>query len=105
MGPLQGLKVLEMAGGTDVLVIPVGGNGYTLDVVGANSVIKKIEPDAVIPTYFEDSRLNFPVPASPLKDFVTASGMQAAEPADVYKVYKPNQELAGNTHLVILNAK
>ncbi len=97
--------VLEMIGGTDVLVVPVGGNGYTLDVVGANSVIKKAEPDVVIPTHFEDKNLDFPVPASPLSDFVTASGLKSTEPMDVYKVNKPDAELAGSTHLVILNAR
>src|SRR5487761_1752012 len=35
---------LERIGMVDVLITPVGGNGYTLDPVGALGIIKKIEP-------------------------------------------------------------
>lgn len=33
---------LELISGTDVLIIPVGGNGFTLDPTGAASIIKKL---------------------------------------------------------------
>jgi L-ascorbate metabolism protein UlaG (beta-lactamase superfamily) len=41
---------LEMIGTIDVMVVPVGGNGYTLDGVGALKMIKEVEPKLVIPT-------------------------------------------------------
>lgn len=98
-------EVLELASGTDVAVIPVGGNGFTLDGVGALSVIKKIEPSVVIPSSYSVSHLKYEVPASTLEEFVQTSGLTAAEPKDIYKVDKPDAELASQTHLVILNSK
>lgn len=97
--------VLEMAGGTDVLIVPVGGNGYTLDAVGATSAIKKIEPDVVLPSHYNAKGLSFEVPVAPLEDFLKTSGLQADEPQDSYKVDKPNQELSTQTHVVVLNIK
>jgi len=97
--------VAEIAGGTDVLIVPVGGNGYTLDPVGATKTIKNIEPDVVIPSQYDIPGMNYEVSASPLEDFVKTSGLQQAVPSDSYKVDKPNAELAGSTHLVILNKK
>jgi L-ascorbate metabolism protein UlaG (beta-lactamase superfamily) len=97
--------VIELAGGTDVVIVPVGGNGYTLDVIGALSVIKKIEPEVVIPSQYEVSNLAFEVPATPLDDFKKASALPESEPKDSYKVGKLDPELVGKTHIVELNIK
>jgi L-ascorbate metabolism protein UlaG (beta-lactamase superfamily) len=40
----------EALGLVDILIVPVGGHGYTLDGVGALTVIKEIEPKIIIPT-------------------------------------------------------
>jgi L-ascorbate metabolism protein UlaG (beta-lactamase superfamily) len=98
-------EVSELAGGTDVLIVPVGGNGYTLDAVGATGAIKKTEPDVVIPSQYDIAGLTYEVPGAPLEEFLKTSGLQQAEPTDSYKLDKPNAELAGSTHLVILNKK
>lgn len=101
-------EVIETAGGTDVLVIPIGGNGYTLDAVGATSLIKKIEPDVVIPSYYDDSSLTFEVPAAPLDDFIKASGLQVDESSEnetTYKVKRVSDLESGQTKLVILKKK
>jgi L-ascorbate metabolism protein UlaG (beta-lactamase superfamily) len=98
-------EIIELAGGTDVVILPVGGNGFTLDVVGAISAIKKIEPEVVIPSQYEISGLDYEVPAAPLEDFVKASALPEAERKDVYKVGKTDAELVGKTHLVVLNVK
>jgi L-ascorbate metabolism protein UlaG (beta-lactamase superfamily) len=97
--------IVEFAGGTDVLIVPVGGNGFTLDAVGATSAIKKIEPEVVIPSQYEVKGLKYEVPAAPLDDFKKTSALPESEPKDTYKVAKPDAELAGKTHLVVLNAK
>ncbi|MFT4532056.1 MAG: L-ascorbate metabolism protein UlaG (beta-lactamase superfamily) [Candidatus Saccharimonadales bacterium] len=97
--------VLELAGGTDVLIVPVGGNGYTLDSVGAVSAIKKIEPDVVIPAYYDVADLKLEVPAAPLEDFIKVSALTGEEPLDVLKVGKVTAEQTGQTKLVILNTK
>lgn len=97
--------IIELAGGTDVMIVPVGGNGYTLDAVGAVSAVKKIEPEVVIPSQYDVSELNYEVPAVPLDDFKKASALPVSELKDVYKVGKPDPELVGKTHLVVLNVK
>jgi len=70
---------LEMLGPVDVMVVPVGGNGYTLDAGGALKVIKEVEPKLVIPTYYADKSLNFEVPA---QDLATALKELAMEPKE-----------------------
>ena len=48
-------RELEAIGTVDVMFVPVGGNGYTTDSIGALKLIKKIEPRLVIPTHFDDA--------------------------------------------------
>ncbi|MEO7364331.1 MAG: MBL fold metallo-hydrolase, partial [Candidatus Saccharimonadales bacterium] len=57
---------LEQIGLIDVLIVPVGGNGFTLDPVGALKLIKAIEPKLVVPTHFADKTLKLPVPQQEL---------------------------------------
>lgn len=91
---------LEDIGMVDVLFMPVGGNGYTLDGVGALSLIKEIEPKLVIPTYFEDTSLSMPVPAQPLEEALKALGMEPKE--STAKVRLKAIELHDVTELIVL---
>jgi L-ascorbate metabolism protein UlaG (beta-lactamase superfamily) len=70
---------LERIGIVDVLITPVGGNGYTLDPVGALSVIKKIEPKLVIPTHYADKALQYPVPQQSLEDALKGLAMESQQ--------------------------
>lgn len=92
---------LERIGMIDVLITPVGGNGYTLDPVGALGIIKKIEPKLVIPTHFADKSLNFPVPQQSLDDALKALGMEVKETTQKLRV-KP-AELGDTTQLIVLD--
>lgn len=65
---------LEAIGAVDVLVVPVGGNGYTLDPVGAMELIKEVEPKIVIPTHYADDKLSFEVPAQTLDQALQTIG-------------------------------
>ena len=96
--------VQELAGGTDVLLVPVGGNGFTLDPAGATSAIKTIEPDAVIPAHYETKGYTYEVPAAPLEDFIKTCGLTPSEPQDNFKVGKNIVE-SSQTQLVILQIK
>lgn len=53
---------LETIGVIDILIIPVGGGGYTLDATDAATVVRSIEPKVVIPVHYADSALNYEVP-------------------------------------------
>lgn len=61
--------MLEELGMIDILIVPVGGNGYTLDAVGAEKMIKKIDPKVVIPTHYEEKGVHYEVPQNSLDDF------------------------------------
>ncbi|HZM63825.1 MAG TPA: MBL fold metallo-hydrolase [Candidatus Saccharimonadales bacterium] len=92
---------LEAIGMIDIMVVPVGGNGFTLDPVGALKLIKKIEPKVVIPTHYQSDKLHFEVPQQPLDQAIKALSM---EPKETIKKYKPKAEdlTEGLTSLVIL---
>lgn len=91
---------LEALGTIDILIIPVGGNGYTLDPIGALKLIKKIEPKVVIPTHYDDKDTNYAVPQQTLEDAVKGLAMEPKEPAAKFKV--KGGELSDVTQLVIL---
>lgn len=61
---------LEELGLVDVLFVPVGGNGYTLDAVAALKVTRSIDPKLVIPTHYEQKGLKFEVPQQSYEEFV-----------------------------------
>lgn len=77
---------LEALGIVDVLVVPVGGHGYTLDAIGALKLIKKIGPKIVVPTHYADSNLNYEVPPAELADAIKELGMEIAETAPKLKL-------------------
>jgi L-ascorbate metabolism protein UlaG (beta-lactamase superfamily) len=70
---------LEELGRVDVVIVPVGGNGYTLDAEGARKVIKEIEPAIVIPTHFADKAIKYEVPQNELKAFTDEIGAPTEE--------------------------
>jgi L-ascorbate metabolism protein UlaG (beta-lactamase superfamily) len=91
---------LESIGTIDVMIVPVGGNGYTVDPVGAVELIKEIEPKMVIPTFYADDKLTFPMPAQTLEQALTTMGIEPKE--RVSKLKLKQVELGENTQLVVL---
>jgi L-ascorbate metabolism protein UlaG (beta-lactamase superfamily) len=77
---------LEAIGMVDIMFVPVGGNGYTLDGIGALKLIKKVEPKLIIPTHFEAQGLEFPVPQQPLSEALKALAMEPKETVAKLKV-------------------
>jgi len=93
-------KQLEAIGHVDILVIPIGGNGYTVDAAGALEVIKAIEPRVVIPTHYADKMLKFPVPQQDLTQALKDLAMEPKETLTKFR-FKPT-ELTDLTQLVVL---
>lgn len=91
---------LEAIGMTDLVIIPVGGSGYTLDPVGALDVIKSIEPKIVIPTHYGDKSLQYPVPQLSLEEALKGLAMEPAETLNKLKL-KPG-ELSESLKLIVL---
>lgn len=99
-------EVAEFIAGTDVLVVPVGGNGFTLDPVGANKVMKKAEASVVIPSHFDMKGLKFEVPAQPLEEFGNLPNVDLNEPQDSFKMSDvPGEDGAATSKVVVLKAK
>jgi L-ascorbate metabolism protein UlaG (beta-lactamase superfamily) len=93
-------KQLEAIGTVDIMFVPVGGNGYTLDGVGALKLIKKLEPKLVIPTHYASETLSFPVPQRSLEEVLQALAMEPKE--TVTKLKLKASELAEDTQVTIL---
>lgn len=64
----------EALGLVDILIIPVGGGGYTLDATSASSVIRQISPKVVIPVHYAANDLRYEVPQDSLENFTTELG-------------------------------
>ncbi len=91
---------LEEIGTVDILITPVGGNGYTLDATGALTVIKGIEPKIVIPTHYDDKSLKYEVPQQPLSEAIKNFGMEVKETLAKFKP-KPT-DYTDATQLIVL---
>ena len=61
---------LEELGVVDILVVPVGGGGYTLDPTGAVKVTRQIDPKIVIPVHYADAALKYEVPQLDVDAFI-----------------------------------
>lgn len=77
---------LEALGVVDVVVIPVGGGGYTLDASDAATMIRQIEPRAVIPVHYADSNLKYEAPQEDVDLFVKELGAGILEAGPKFKV-------------------
>lgn len=91
---------LEQIGIVDVMFIPVGGSGYTLDAAGALQLIKAIEPKLVIPTHYADKGLKYEVPQAELEDALKTMGMEPKETVNKFQ-FKP-AETTDTTQLIVL---
>lgn len=91
---------LEAIGTVDVLCVPVGGGGFTLDGVGAVEVVKKIEPKIIIPAYYQDPKLKYPTPVTELADALKNMAIEPADTLDKLKV-KP-EDFAESSKLIVL---
>jgi L-ascorbate metabolism protein UlaG (beta-lactamase superfamily) len=70
---------LEEIGLIDVLILPVGGNGYTLDATGAASLTRQIDPKIVLPIHYADPALKYEVQQDSLDVFLKELGAPVEE--------------------------
>ena len=91
---------LEAIGMVDVMIVPVGGNGYTLDPVGALKLIKDIEPKMIIPTHYADKALKFDMPQQELANALKELGMEPKE--KVNKIKLKHGDIDEVMHLIVL---
>lgn len=65
---------LEALGVVDMLILPVGGGGYTLDATAAANLVRRIDPKAVIPIHYADKALKYEVAQDELSVFTAELG-------------------------------
>lgn len=70
---------LEAIGVVDVLAIPVGGGGYTLDAHAAVATARQINPKVIIPIHYADASLKYSAPQAELADFIKEFGASEHE--------------------------
>jgi L-ascorbate metabolism protein UlaG (beta-lactamase superfamily) len=76
---------LESLGVVDMLIVPVGGGGYTLDATSAATLVRQIDPKVVIPVHYADSAVKYEVPQDTLETFTKELGAPV-ETVAKYKV-------------------
>lgn len=76
---------LESLGLIDILILPVGGSGYTLDATSATSLVRQIDPKVVIPVHYSDTALTYEVPQDSLETFTKELGAPV-ETVSKYKI-------------------
>lgn len=65
---------LEALGVVDLVILPVGGGGYTLDPTSAAMLVRQIDAKAVIPIHYKDDAIKYEVPQESLSVFTTELG-------------------------------
>lgn len=70
---------LEEIGIVDVLILPVGGSGYTLDATGAATITRQVDPKIVIPVHYADDAIKYEVPQSDIETFISELGLPVEE--------------------------
>ena len=76
----------EELGIVDILILPVGGGGYTLDATAAATIVRQIDPRVVIPIHYADSAVQYEVPQDTLEVFTRELGAPVEEGGSKYKV-------------------
>ena len=90
---------VEALGQVDVLVLPVGGKGLTLDATAAASIASQLEPKYVIPTHYDDGKTKYEVPQDKLDLFLKEVG---STPEPVAKLRVLPRDLPVETTTVVL---
>lgn len=75
---------LEALGLVDILILPIGGGGYTLDATSAAGLVRQIDPKVIIPVHYADDALTYEVPQDTLETFVKELGA----PVEITAKYK-----------------
>ena len=77
---------LELIGVIDILVLPVGGGGYTLDAHAAATIVRQIEPKTVIPIHYAQKDVAYEVPQDDVNLFVKELGAEVEKVGSKYKL-------------------
>ena len=91
---------LETLGMIDILIVPVGNHGYTLDAISAEKLVRQIEPKVVIPVHYADASLKYEVEQDELGVFTKQMDLPV-ETVSKYKLKQPSQLPESLTTVVV----
>ena len=94
-------RQVEKLGTVNVLVVPVGGHGLTLDATGAAELVAQLEPNYVVPVHYDDGKTTYAMPQDTVDEFLKEMGATAAE-EPVTKLKVNAKELPLETQIVVL---
>jgi len=94
---------LERIDGADIVILPVGGKGLTLDKEAAASLLRHFEPIYVIPTHYDDGATSYPMPQESVDGFLQEVSATDAAREDSIKIKTIDR--AEDTQFVVLNPK
>lgn len=85
IGPELSDDQLENLGILDILILPVGGNGYALDATSAAKIARNSDAKVIIPVHYAEDGINYEVPQNSLDIFIKELGADV-EKTSKYKV-------------------
>jgi L-ascorbate metabolism protein UlaG (beta-lactamase superfamily) len=80
---------LESIGVVDMVILPVGGGGYTLDATSAAQLMRKLDAKIALPIHYAGTAPSYEVPQDSLDVFVKEFGGEVEKIAK-YKVKSPS---------------
>jgi L-ascorbate metabolism protein UlaG (beta-lactamase superfamily) len=92
---------LEAIGRVDVLLVPIGGQGITINAAQAAEVVSQIEPKLVVPMHYQIPGLTLTL--DPVERFVKEMGVTDAAPQP--KLTLSSAPSVEDTKVVILEAR
>lgn len=90
---------LEAMGQVDVLIVPVGGHGLTLDASAAAAIVAQVEPKVVIPSHYDDGVSKYEMPQDKVDAFIKELG---ASPEEVAKYKASARDLPDELTVIIV---
>lgn len=87
---------LEEIGIIDLVILPIGGNGYTLDATSAAQLLRSMDAKVVIPIHYADPAVKYEVHQDELEVFVKEFGGEVEQTAKL-KVKSPSAIPAAQT--------
>ncbi len=91
---------IENIGEVNVMIVPIGGHGLTLDANAAAKLVAQFEPQWVVPVHYNDGKTKYPMPQDDLKLFLKEVGGEGVKPIPKLKVSA--RELGDETSVVVL---
>ncbi len=97
-GKLENKEVGSL-GNVDVLVVPVGGHGLTLEPEEAAALVSQLEPGYVVPVHYGDGKTSYVMPQASVDEFLKEMG---SNPEPEVKLKVNAKEAPPETQVVVL---